>query len=54
MKMLYDIVTGFSAVELVDRVRRMLQHGWTPIGGMTAALDQGRSVYGQAMVKHEL
>ena len=52
--MLYDVVAGFSSAELVDRVRLMLKHGWTPIGGMTVAMDQGRSIYAQAMVKHEL
>lgn len=52
--MLYDIVTGYSSTHLVDAVRQMISNGWTPIGGVSVAVDQGRETYAQAMVKHEL
>lgn len=49
----YQVVTSHAVAALVTQVNRLIQIGWEPIGGITAApvRADGLCQYLQAMIK---
>ena len=47
----YLILSAAYPERLEEDVNLFIQRGYRPIGGIAIAIDQGRYVYAQAMVK---
>lgn len=47
----YFIASDNCSNRLAKIVMELMQLGWAPLGGVSLAIDQGRSTYVQAMIK---
>jgi hypothetical protein len=49
----YQILTEKSVVDLQDLVNKRIGDGWTPLGGVSVAVDGGSTYFVQAMTKEK-
>ena len=47
----YDVVTGKTPVEIVDKVNLLMAEGWEPLGGLVSFIEGKHQKYAQAVIR---
>ena len=45
----YNVMQGNSLSEIIEKVNRMIEMGWLPLGGICTLVEEGDHRYYQAM-----